>query len=565
MIPTGLFSVLFLAPIVQSENLTSGRPLPLEQAVYDVLHYRLAVRVDPGRKSIEGRCEVSARFLEETGAVSLDLDDRLDVRSVHLDDGSWGNDGGDGRRARFRHEDGEIRIRLPSDFAKEGSEFRMIVDYGGKPRVAPRPPWDGGFVWAETPSGEPWVATANQMQGADLWWPCKDQPDDEPEGMDILVTVPVGLVCASNGRLVETWEPEKDWTTYHWRVSTPINAYGVALNIAPYETISTDYTSVAGDTFPITYWVLPENREKGEELFEDILRQVRFFEETFGPYPFRADKYGVAETPYLGMEHQSIIAYGNGYAGNPWGSEHGFDFLHHHEMAHEWWANLVTARNWNDFWIHEGFATYAQALYCEHLGGSEAYRREMGEKRPGIANRGTVAPREPRHTRDMYFGDRPGSPGGDIYNKGSWILHTLRFVLGDETFFKALRRMAYPDPDKEKLLDGSACRFTTTDEILGIAEEVSGEELDWFFELYLRQPELPRLLQRRRGDKLHLEWDVPGDLSFPMPVEIRVGDELLRVEMGQGDRAVVDVGEGADVEVDPYAWILKTEPRGSRR
>ena len=564
---TATILCLLASPAIsQSDDLTSGRPIPPEQAAYDVQHYRLVVRVDPKNKSIEGRVEVSAKLVAKTDTVVLDLDERLKVHNVHLSEEVWNGTeaSGDGKRARFRHKDGEIRIRLPKGFPEAGANFRVIVDYGGKPRVAPRPPWDGGFVWSETADGQPWIATANQMQGADLWWPCKDQPDDEPEGMDILVTVPEGLVCASNGRLVDTWVPEKRWKTFHWKVSTPINAYGVALNIAPYETISSDYISVTGETFPITYWVLPQNFDKGKELFADILKQVRFFEETFGPYPFRADKYGVAETPHLGMEHQSIIAYGNNYAGNPWGSEHGFDFLHNHEMAHEWWANLVTAKNWNDFWIHEGFATYAQALYCEELGGPEGYFLEMREKRAGIANRGTVAPRETRATRDMYFGDRPDSPGGDIYNKGSWILHSLRWTLGDEVFFKALRRMAYPDPAKEALTDGSACRFATTDEIQEIAEKVSGEDLDWFFELYLRQPKLPRLVQERRGDKLHLSWETPRDLAFPMPVQVRVGTELVRVEMGEGS-GELRVGEGTDVLVDPNTWILKEEPRSRRR
>ena len=566
MIQIVLLACAVLASSAQSDDeLNSGRPMPPEQAAFDVEYYRLAVRVDPERKSIEGRLEMRAKLLAETDSLILDLDHRLDVKSVSIDTEtrSEGGSGGDGERARFRHRESEIFIRVPDDFVAVGSSFRVIVNYGGKPRVAPRPPWDGGFVWAETRSGEPWIATANQMQGADLWWPCKDQPDDEPEGMDILVTVPEGLTCASNGRLVDTWSPEKKWTTFHWEVTTAINAYGVALNIAPYKTISTDYTSTAGDTFPITFWVLPENYEKGKELFKDIVRQVRFFEETFGPYPFRGDKYGVAETPHLGMEHQSIIAYGNNYEGNPWGSEHGFDFLHNHEMAHEWWANLVTAKNWNDFWIHEGFATYAQALYCEELGGSEGYFREMGEKRGGIANRGTVAPRDERGTRDMYFGDRPDSPGSDIYNKGSWILHSLRWKLGDEIFFKALRRMAYPDPAKENLTDGSACRFATTDEIKQIAEEVSGEDLGWFFEVYLRQPKLPRLEQKRRGKRLILSWDVPGDLPFPMPVEVRVGDALVRVEMS-GGKGELEVGRGDDVSIDPHMWILKEEPPEER-
>ena len=535
-------TLLASAPLVsaswQSEPLTSGRPLPPEQAAFDVLHYDLSVQVFPREQRIAGSLTMRARGLAPSDSVLLDLDGHLTVAQVRSGGDSVG----------FRHENGEIRIDLAVEPERE---FEVTVAYAGEPRVAPRPPWDGGFVWAETASGEPWIATANQMQGADLWWPCKDQPSDEPDSMDISVKVPNGLVCATNGRLVER-SSEGGWTTFRWRVSTPINAYGVALNIAPYQRITTNYESVAGGTFPVSYWVLPENVEKGQELFRDILRQVRFFEETYGPYPFRADKYGVVETPHLGMEHQTITAYGNEYSGNPWGEDRGFDFLHHHEMAHEWWANLVTCRDWKDFWIHEGFATYAQALYVEKLHGPELYRAELRGYRGTLLNRGAVAPRETTSSAEVYF----GAQSGDIYYKGSWILHTLRWVLGDEVFFRALRRMAYPDPALEKTTDGSACRFSDTEEIRAIAEEVSGVELGWFFELYLRQPALPKL-EVSAGERLELAWRTPGDLPFPMPVEVRVGGRLTRVEMPNGTGSV-ELG-GAEWEIDPNSWLLLEE------
>ena len=522
---------------------TSGRPMPPEQACFDVLHYRLEVTVDPEERSIAGRLTMRAQLLAAHHALELDLDDRLRVDDVQVN----------GRTAaEFHHRGGVIWISLRNRELAVGAEFEVRVDYHGVPRVAPRPPWDGGFVWARTADGSHWIATANQMQGADLWWPCKDQPSDEPESMDILVTVPSGLVCASNGRLVRV-RAEGDESTYHWRVSTPINAYGVALNIAPYRTISRSYTSVTGESFPITYWVLPENLERGRILFEDIVRQVRFFEETFGPYPFRADKYGVAETPHLGMEHQSIIAYGNEYRGNPWGADRGFDFLHHHELAHEWWANLVTCRNWKDFWIHESFATYAQALYVEQLHGAEALRGTLAEHRAYVQNLAAVAPRGDLSTGEVHS----GGMGTDIYYKGSCILHSLRWLIGDEVFLRALRRMAYPDPDSENTTDGSACRFTDTEEIRSIAERVSRRDLDWFFELYLRQPQLPRLVSSAGNGVLQLRWETPGDLPFPMPVEVRVGAELVRVEMehGRGEVAL----DGADYAIDPNAWILRAE------
>jgi aminopeptidase N len=538
-------SLVLVLLLAQEPELTSGRPIPEEQACYDVLSYDLAVRVDPAQRAIRGRVAMKAKLLRATEAVVLDLDERLKVKSVAVQGKSLG----------FSHRRGEIRVESKL-FGPPGGEFELAVEYQGQPREAPRAPWDGGFVWSRTPSGAPWIATANQMQGADLWWPCKDQPDDEPGAMDIRVTVPDPLVCASNGKLVSVSPAEEGWHTFHWHVSTPINAYGIALNIAPYQTITRDYTSVAGEVFPVTYWVLPENLDKGKVLFEDILRQMRYFEELFGPYPFRADKYGVAETPHLGMEHQSIIAYGNEYRGNPWGEDYGFDMLHLHEFAHEWWANLVTCANWKDFWIHEGFASYSQALYAERVLGQPAYFRELAAQRHGIANRAPVAPREDRSTAQMYFGDREGSPGGDIYAKGCWILHTLRWLLGDEDFFPALRRMAYPDPSQEKASDGRACRFATTEEIRSIAEQVSGRELGWFFELYLRQPELPELEHEVAGGELRLRWKTPRALSFPMPVEVGIGGEYVRVECPDG-RGSLPLAGRKDFELDPRDWVLR--------
>lgn len=559
--------LLALAQKSAEPRLTSGRPIPPEQSCYDVTEYSLALRVDPEEHSIEGSVATTARLLRASDEIVLDLDDRLKVSKV-LDQSGPQCSPFEGRPMEFIQRNGEVRIRSP-EFWKEGSMFTVRVFYGGKPREAPRPPWDGGFVWSKTKSGAPWIATCNQMQGADLWWPCKDQPDDEADHVFLQVSVPKELVVASNGRPVGieddidigAWAARPGWRNYQWSVSTPINSYGIALNIAPYETITRDYTSVAGDTFPVTYWVLPENKEKGKVLFEDILRQMAYFESIFGPYPFRADKYGVAETPHLGMEHQSIIAYGNEYKMDRWGEDRGYDELHLHEFAHEWWANLVTCANWNDFWIHEGFASYAQALYAEHVGGEKSYFTEMREQMH-FANRAAIAPREKRSTAEMYFGDVPGSPGGDIYSKGAWVLHTLRWLIGDEAFFRALRRMAYPDPAKEKTTDGSACRFATTDEFLAIAEKESGVDLDWFFEVYLRQPKLPVLVQRNEQDGLHLEWTSPTGQPFPMPVEVQLGQEYVRVEC-PGGKGVIDLGKNSFHLVDPRDRVLR-EGNGGR-
>ncbi len=281
-------------------------------------------------------------------------------------------------------------------------------------------------------------------------------------------------------------------------------------------------------------------------------------EETCGPYPFRAEKYAVVETPHLGMEHQTIIAYGNRFRL----SRDGYDWLHHHEMSHEWWANLVTCRDWKDMWIHEGIGTYMQALYMEKLRGPSGYRREMNSKRRNIRNRSPVAPRKVRNSHEIYF----TAGGNDIYSKGSWIMHTMRWLMEDEKFFVALRRMAYPDPEMEKVTDGSCVRLTDTDGIRTIAEQHYGKDLGWFFEVYLRQPRLPELVSKQENGKLLLEWKLPPNLKveFPMPVEVEVDDKRVRVEM-PGGKGELAVDEDADVTIDPDRWLLKEERRRRRR
>jgi aminopeptidase N len=543
-----------LAP-AQQPVLDSGQPATPEQACYDVLHYDLALKVDPEKRSIAGTLGLRARVLKESKAIQIDLDDHFTVSAV--------------TRAKdalpFVREPGRILVSGLAALTKPGEEFEISVAYSGVPREAPMAPWDGGFTWKKTRSGAPWIATTCQGEGADLWWPCKDQPDDEADSMDIRISIPEPLVCASNGRLVDVKPADKGWRTYHWHVSTPINSYSVALGIAPYEKIEGEMKSIAGESFPVVYYVLPENLEKGKQLFEEIKLDLAFFESICGPYPFRADKYGVVETPHLGMEQQTITGYGNNYRGNPWGAQQGFDFLLHHEMSHEYWGLLVTARNWNDFWIHEGIGTYTQALYAEKLKGLAAYRQVMGEQRRGIANNGALAPREPHSSGEMYTTKVwKDSPGGDIYNKGSWVMHSLRWLLGDESFFKVLRRFAYPDPAKEKLTDGSACRFATTDELLAIAERESGQKLGWFWELYLRQPRLPKLVGTVAGNELQLAWETPGNLPFPMPVEVEIGGKRQRVEMKDG-KASVPMKGAKEFVLDPDERILREkEPAAAR-
>jgi aminopeptidase N len=517
--------------------LASGGELIPEQACYEVLHYELSLNVDPAARSINGQVVMTAEGRAESPRVALDLDPHLSVHAVEVN----------GEEAEWEHSRRRIWIDVPGGIAP-GAELTVLVEYGGVPRVAPNPPWDGGFTWSKTRSGSPWIATSCQGQGADLWWPCKDHPSDKPETMDLFVTVPAELVCASNGTLREVIELDGEHTTYHWKLANPISNYNVALNIAPYEVLEHDYESVTGERFPVKFWVLPESVERAREALPHFVDHLRFYEEVCGPYPFRNEKYGIVETPHLGMEHQTIIAYGNGFRLD----DDGYDWLHHHELGHEWWANLVTCRDWKDMWIHEGICTYMQALYMERTRGHDALVRAVAGDRRGIRNRKPVAPRETQDTHQIYF----SLGGNDIYNKGALVMHALRYLVGDDAFFVLLRRMCYPTPELEEVLDGSQVRFVDTDDIRAIAEEHSGRKLDWFFDVYVHQPALPELVVEREGDELRLSWETPDDLPFPMPVPVVIEGETRRVEL-EGGAATIEVPAGTAVDVDPEGWVLR--------
>jgi aminopeptidase N len=302
--------------------------------------------------------------------------------------------------------------------------------------------------------------------------------------------------------------------------------------------------SVTGEKIPVRFYVLPEHLEQGRKALPAFLRDMRCFEELCGPYPFRAEKYGVAETPHLGMEHATITAYGNQFRADP----DGYDWLHNHEFAHEWWANLVTCRDWKDMWIHEGIGTYMQALFLERSRGHDALVKAVRGQRRGLRNRRPVAPREVQNSREAY--------DGDIYGKGACVMHSLRWLLGDAKFFVALRRMAYPDPALERVTDGSQIRFSDTEEIRAITEKVAGVDLAWFFEAYLRRAALPELVVKQTEAALELSWKTPDDLPFPMPLPVSVDGAMQRVEM-PGGRASLPLNAGAKVEVDPEGWVLR--------
>ena len=514
----------------------TGGPLMFEQAVFDVQSYDVTVRTDPRIRSITGTTVMVAKTVIPTNVIVLDLDTPYTINSLTES----------GRNARYERREGKIWIWFPMT-KQVGEEIKTSISYNGTPRIAPNPPWIGGFIWTKTKSGDDWISVALQNDGADLLFPCKDHPSDKPAAAAMHITVPDPLVATGPGKLQGVKKNAGGTSTYNWRMTNPIANYSIVFNAAPYKAIEDTYKSIAGDTLSIVFYVLPEDYDKGPSL---VAEQKKYL----GPYPFRTQKVGIAETPHLGMEHSTNIAYGNQFRF----SKDGTDWLLLHEFGHEYWANLVTCSDWRDFWLHEGFQSYMDTLYQEYLHGKPAYLTAMKNRLRGLKNKQPVAPREPKIAYQVYY-DAPdySESDGDIYGKGALILHSLRYLIGDDAFFKALHHMAYPTKEMETYTDGRQERLVNTDDFLTIAEQDSGMKLDWFFELYLRQPKLPKLVSSVSGSTFNLQWETPNDLPFPMPVEVVLDGKKQRVEMRNGKGSVSFTG--STPVIDPDGWVLKVQ------
>ena len=518
----------------------SGAARTPEQLAVTFEHADLSLRVEPVRHWIEGDARLTFVLTAPLHRIVLDLDRNLPIDSVAVDgtalsQGAW------------RNPDGRLTVDLPHPLAA-GVRTTVRVVYHGSPHTAVHAPWDGGFVWSTTPDGKPWDATAVEGEGCDLFWPCIDHPMGRPALVDEHITVPAPLVAVGNGVAMGMQEANGK-RTYHWR-SHNVSTYGVALNIAPYHELSGRYTSRFGNVIPTYYWYV-DDETQAKALFAEFPSMLDFLESTIGPYPFGTEKMGVVETPFKGMEHQTVNAYGNEYAKNP----SGYDDLLQHELSHEWFGNQMTNANWDDMWLHEAFATYMQPLYAGYLGGKQAYFAGLMGLRSRIENHHPIVSGQPRREEDVYNDER-GGPGQDIYNKGALMLHTLRNLIGDDAFYRATRLLVYGNEHPEP--GNFAPRYGTTKEFIADVDKVTGKDLQWFFNVYLYQAALPELQATRHGQTLSLAWLVPGKGPFPMPVDVRVGDHVVTLPMSDG-HGEVSIPDQADFTLDPESKLLRRD------
>jgi aminopeptidase N len=515
-----------------------GGIMPPEQLALDFRHLDLATRVFPEQKRIESTAVLTLRTSIPLSELVLDLYPKFAIESIHIDK----------RRiapADYSNPQGQLRIKLPR-IASAGATLEAKIVYSGTPPLAKRPPWEGGTTWIKTPDGKsPWIDTSLWGGGCDLLFPCIDHPTRKTALVDLHYTVPEGLMAPGNGTFMGK-TVKNGWVTWNWRARSP-HTYGMVLNVGPYKVLEGDYQSRYGNSIPMRLYYLPGEEEKATALFGEFPQTLDFWENRIGPYPWADQKMGVIRVPYSGLENQTLIGHSNDFPKTPFG----WDWLLNHEFAHEWFGNQLSVANYDDLWLHEGFGSYAQPLLAEYLGGEIDYMAQLKTQRAGIRNQQPLVSGRERHEKEVYAD--PTGPRGDIYPKGSWVCHTLRQQIGDEAFFKAVRILVYGRPDPKP--GNFQPQFGTTRGFLKIVNEVTGKNYQWFFDVYFYRAALPKLLATRDGGRLKLRWQVPDDLPFPMPVDVRVNDRIVTLPMSDG-AGETPAEANASVTLDPHSKIL---------
>uniref|UniRef100_UPI004048F244 M1 family metallopeptidase n=1 Tax=Algoriphagus sp. TaxID=1872435 RepID=UPI004048F244 len=515
----------------RTDSLRGG--LGPERSWWDLKHYDLSVEIIPSKKYIQGSNKISYQVKNEAKLLQLDLQEPLAVTSITQE----------GEELSFRREGAVYWVTLTKKQVP-GALEALVVQYEGVPKEAVRPPWDGGITWQKDSKGLDFIASSNQGIGSSIWWPLKDHPADEVDSLDMHVTVPKGLLDISNGRLVEI-EVGKDTDTFHWKVVNPINDYGVNINIGDYAQFGEKYAGEKG-TLDMDYFVLRENLEKAKVHFQDARRMMQAFEHWFGPYPFYEDGFKLVEAPYLGMEHQSSVTYGNGYqngyrgrdlSGTGWGMK--FDFIIIHEAGHEWFANNITYKDVADMWIHESFTNYSESLFLDYHYGKEAGQAYVRGTRMNILNDKPII--------GDYGVNQRGS--GDMYYKGGNLLNMLRQIVQDDAKWRIILRGLNKEFYHQTV---------TTQQVESYISTQAGLNLGKVFDQYLRDVRIPIFEYYFQGEELQYRW-TNAVKDFDMPVDVLLDGKAVRLQTKTAWQTL-EVGTVQEVVVDPdyYVGVLKS-------
>ena len=515
----------------RTDSLRGG--LGPERSWWDLKHYDLSVEIIPSKKYIKGSNKISYQVKNEAKLLQLDLQEPLAVTSITQE----------GEELSFRREGAVYWVTLTKKQVPDALEA-LVVQYEGVPKEAVRPPWDGGITWQKDSKGLDFIASSNQGIGSSIWWPLKDHPADEVDSLDMHVTVPKGLLDISNGRLVEI-EVGKDTDTFHWKVVNPINDYGVNINIGDYAQFGEKYAGEKG-TLDMDYFVLRENLEKAKVHFQDARRMMQAFEHWFGPYPFYEDGFKLVEAPYLGMEHQSSVTYGNGYqngyrgrdlSGTGWGMK--FDFIIIHEAGHEWFANNITYKDVADMWIHESFTNYSESLFLDYHYGKEAGQAYVRGTRMNILNDKPII--------GDYGVNQRGS--GDMYYKGGNLLNMLRQIVQDDAKWRIILRGLNKEFYHQTV---------TTQQVESYISTQAGLNLGKVFDQYLRDVRIPIFEYYFQGEELQYRW-TNAVKDFDMPVDVLLDGKAVRLQTKTAWQTL-EVGTVQEVVVDPdyYVGVLKS-------
>ncbi|KAA3438685.1 M1 family metallopeptidase [Rufibacter hautae] len=537
---TCFLSVIFLllwGTVAQAQTKTFTRQDTLrgsitpERAWWDLTYYHLNVKVNPADSTIKGMNAITYKVLTPNQRLQVDLQPPMQIEKVLQN----------GKELTFTRDGNAWFVQLDQKQTK-GAVNTVEVYYGGKPVVSKNPPWSGGITWKKDANGQPFVANSNQGDGASLWWPCKDHMYDEPDSMQISVTVPENLMDVSNGKFRGVQQNNDGTKTFHWFVANPINNYGVNLSIGDYVHFSEKYKGEKG-LLDLDYYVLKENLEKAKVQFKDAPRMLKAFEHWFGPYPFYEDGFKLIEVPYTGMEHQSAVTYGNGYkngyrgkdpsGSTGWGMK--FDFIIIHESGHEWFANNITYKDIADMWIHESFTNYSENLFVEYHYGKKAGSEYVIGTRAGIGNKQPII--------GEYNVNHKGS--GDMYPKGGNMLHTLRQVVNNDKKWRDILRGLNKEFYHQTV---------TTQQIENYLSMQVGRDLTPFFNQYLRDIRIPKLEYQLAGNTLKYRWSntVAG---FNLPVKVYLNGKEKWLEPVTTWKELSGVKPGMELTLDPNFYV----------